>query len=118
MKLSAVRIFVDDLAAARTFYTDTLNLKPAWEHPGIAVGFDVGVMLIIEPVAADADAEDRAMVSRFTGVSFEVDDINAAHAALSAKNVKFTAPPAKQDWGGSLAHFEDPSGNVLTLVQQ
>jgi len=22
----------------------------------------------------------------------------------------------KQEWGGTLAHFEDPAGNVLTLV--
>jgi predicted enzyme related to lactoylglutathione lyase len=33
-----------------------------------------------------------------------------------AKGVHFTAPPEKQEWGGTLAHFEDPAGNVLTLV--
>jgi hypothetical protein len=25
-------------------------------------------------------------------------------------------PAQKQEWGGKLVHFEDPAGNVLTLV--
>ena len=30
--------------------------------------------------------------------------------------VEFLAPPEKQPWCGSLAHFRDPDGNVLTLL--
>ena len=43
-------------------------------------------------------------------------DIDAKHAELSAKGVDFLAPPERMPWGGVLAHFRDPEGNVLTLV--
>jgi predicted enzyme related to lactoylglutathione lyase len=50
------------------------------------------------------------------GCSIEVEDIQATYSKLVAKGVHFTAPPEKQEWGGTLAHFEDTAGNVLTLV--
>ena len=36
--------------------------------------------------------------------------------ALREKGVRFTAAPEKQPWGGTLAHFQDPEGNELTLL--
>ena len=58
MRLSAVRVFVDNLAEAKVFYCDVLGLSPLWEHDGIAIGFDLGATLILEPVGKDADQED------------------------------------------------------------
>lgn len=58
----------------------------------------------------------RRLVGRFTGVSFDTDDIERAYRRLFALGVPFQGPPEKQDWGGSLAHFRDPDGNLLTLV--
>jgi len=49
-------------------------------------------------------------------VSLRVDDLAATYVELRAKGVTFTAPPEKQPWGGSLAHFKDPDGNILTLL--
>ena len=116
MKLYGVRIFVDDFAAARTFYVETLGLPIAWdmaEHG--AMGLDVGgPQLIVE--AVDPDGEDASLMGRFVGVSLQVDDIHQTHAALSGKGVAFTGPPEKQFWGGWLAHFVDPAGNTLTLL--
>ncbi len=115
MKLYALRIFVDDLAAARAFYRDVLGLSVVWDHEETAFGLDVGTSLIIEAVAPDAPAEDRAMVGRFVGCSLQVEDMGAEHARLSAAGVHFHGAPAKQYWGGTLAHFDDPAGNTLTL---
>ena len=116
MRFAAARVFVDDLVAAQAFYGDVLKLKTAWQLEGIAVGNDLGLTLILETVPAFADAEDRALVGRFCGLSFEVDDIDATYAELRARGVEFTGPPTRQDWGGVLAHFKDPSGNILTLL--
>jgi len=33
------------------------------------------------------------------------------------KGVEFVEEPTRQFWGGWLADFRDPTGNVLTLVQ-
>lgn len=118
MKLYGLRIFVDDYQAARHFYLETLGLTLAWEmaeHGALGVSLD-GPQFIIEAVDADSSAEDRSLVGRFLGVSLQVDNIQETYADLLAKGVAFTAPPEQQFWGGSLAHFKDPAGNVLTLL--
>jgi lactoylglutathione lyase len=35
---------------------------------------------------------------------------------LISKGVEFEGLPVKQPWGGVLAHFRDPDGNVITLL--
>ena len=116
MRLYGTRIFVDDHAAARRFYGETLGLSLAWEMPdlgafGVTVG---GPQLIVE--TTDPNGDDAALVGRFVGVSLQVDDIQATFDQLCAKGVAFEAPPERQPWGGTLAHFRDPAGNVLTLL--
>lgn len=118
MQLTAVRAFVDDLAKAQVFYAETLGLKILWEYKDVAVGFDAGPgVLIIEKEEPEAEP-NAAPAGRFKGfwVSLRCADVAASYAELSAKSVEFLAPPEKMDWGGTLAHFKDPSGNVLTLV--
>jgi catechol 2,3-dioxygenase-like lactoylglutathione lyase family enzyme len=114
MKLTYARLFVDDLEAARRFYRDTLGLTELWIWNDVACGYDVGVTLIIEAT----DGKHPEEVGRFAGLSLDVDDIDAEHQRLSAAGVQFTHPPTRQPWGGTLAHFKDPAGNVLTLVSE
>ena len=47
---------------------------------------------------------------------FEVPDLDAAYEALKAKGVTFSMPPKRQGWGGYMAMFLDPDGNVLQLI--
>jgi len=114
MRLTYARLFVDDLDAARAFYRDTLGLAELWNWNDVALGYDVGVTLIIERT----DGGHPAEVGRFAGLSLEVADIDAEHQRLTSAGVEFTHPPTKQPWGRTLAHFKDPSGNVLTLVSE
>jgi catechol 2,3-dioxygenase-like lactoylglutathione lyase family enzyme len=116
MRLYAVRIFVDDYDKARAFYADTLGLPISWEMAehgaiGLTAG---GAELIVE--AIPPDGSDAGLIGRFAGISLQVDAIDPTYRDLSAKGVVFQAPPEKQFWGGTLAHFEDPAGNVLTLL--
>jgi predicted enzyme related to lactoylglutathione lyase len=113
MKLSGVRIWVDDMAKARTFYGDLLGLPVKWDF-GDAMGYDVGADLIVE--MADDEARREGLLARFAGLSISVPDIDAAYRDLTAKGVEFLGPPEKMPWGGLLAHFKDPAGNVLTLL--
>lgn len=112
MKLTFVRVFVDDLPAARTFYRDVLGLRELWTWRS-AIGFDVGPTLIVEPT----DGNHPEEVGRFAGLSLDVEDIRATHERLAAAGVEFTCLPQRQPWGGIVAHFKDPSGNILTLVE-
>jgi predicted enzyme related to lactoylglutathione lyase len=119
MRLTAVRIFVEDLATARRFYAETLGLTMQFDGSvhGYCV-FKAGAAdLVIESVAADAPDEDRALVGRFSGLSFSVPDAEATYRQLAAQGVTFTGLPELQTWGGTLATLMDPSGNALQIVQ-
>jgi lactoylglutathione lyase len=112
--VSAVRIFVDDIERARHFYRDVLELNETTATPGWALYDLDGKNIVVEKVAAD-DPE-RHLVGRFLAVSFNVDNVDATYRKLLAKGVSFPEPPERQGWGGTLAFFGDPDGNVLTLV--
>ena len=118
MKLGAVRIFVGSLPSVLPFYRTLLGEPIARDDAAGFLVFDAeGINVVVERVAADADAEDVALVGRLSGVSFEVKDIGAAHARLSGHGVLFTSEPELQAWGGWLATLQDPAGNTLQLVQ-
>lgn len=114
--LSAVRVFVSDLARALDFYTGPLRLQVSGTDGESWILFRLSnAMLLVEAVSADSSEYD-ALVGRFTGMSFDTEDIDGVHQRLSGLGVRFEGPPEKQHWGGVLAHFHDPDGNILTLV--
>jgi predicted enzyme related to lactoylglutathione lyase len=120
MQLRTARIFVRDLPGASRFYGDMLGLplKADGSRQGYCV-FDAGAMsLVVEQVDESAPAQDQALVGRFTGLSFDVADLQSKFSELSTLGVAFTGPPEQQDWGGILATLRDPAGNELQLVQQ
>lgn len=114
-RLSAVRVFVFDLEAARRFYTNTLGLSE------LSIGDDFATFalqearLVVELVHRTSDY--ALLVGRFSGISLAVDDIHVAFDALQARGVNFLDPPEEQPWGGTIAHFEDADENILTIVQ-
>jgi catechol 2,3-dioxygenase-like lactoylglutathione lyase family enzyme len=124
-KLLLVRVFVSDWRRAVRFYTETLGLPLSFSDEGLgwaqlATG-DASLALerfVPEPARSAAAGRDREadLVGRFVGVSLAVEDIYASHAELVAKGVEFLEPPELMPWGGVLASFRDPDGNVLTLV--
>jgi len=65
--------------------------------------------------AADAPPDDLQLVGRFTGLSFEVADIDAVYDTLRGRGVVFAASPERQGWGGTVATLRDPAGNELQI---
>lgn len=113
----AVRVFTGDWDRAVAFYRDTLgwpleviDAQSGWAQFCLG-GADIG----LERVSRDS-ADDQVLVGRFTGISIAVPDIQRSYATLTARGVRFEGPPEQQPWGGWLAHFSDPDGNVLTLL--
>lgn len=114
--IDTIRVFTGNLVDATAFYRDALGMKLAIEDEAMAVFDTGGTKLMLEVI--DPEEEGAAeLVGRFTGLSFAVRDIRAAFAGLSERGVSFDGRPEIQPWGGALAHFFDPDGNVLTLVQ-
>lgn len=119
MKLSAVRIFVWNVEEARDFYLKILELplKSDGSENGYCVMDAGGAQLILEAVSPDAPEEDKALVGRFTGLSFATDNIHDKHRELLSRGVRFSGDPQLQFWGGWLATLQDPAGNEVQLVQ-
>lgn len=118
-RLLLVRVFVRDFERAVRFYGETLGMKLSFrsDEMGWAQFATAGAELALELDCGESEGEvDEDRVGRFVGVSIAVDDIEKRYETLRARGVEFLRPPEKMPWGGVLAHFRDPDGNVLTLV--
>jgi catechol 2,3-dioxygenase-like lactoylglutathione lyase family enzyme len=113
---------VDDVDAARSFYTETLGLTLSVldEENGVfALKFADGhdVFVYRKPDFAPAT---------YTILNFEVDDVDAAVDDLSSRGVSFERYDGfEQDDRGiargpgpAIAWFKDPAGNILSVLQQ
>jgi predicted enzyme related to lactoylglutathione lyase len=100
--------------AMARFYRDTLGLVPRSVKSDF-INFDWrGVRLSVgvhDRVAGTNRDPLRVMIN------LTVADIHAVHERLVGAGVAFTREPAREDWGGWVATFADPDGNVLQLMQ-
>jgi predicted enzyme related to lactoylglutathione lyase len=96
------------------FYRDTLGLTPRSDRPDF-INFDWHGVRLSVSVHDRVHGESRDPLRMM--VNLAVDDIRAMHARLAAAGVNFTRPPEREDWGGWVATFADPDGNVLQLMQ-
>lgn len=112
-------IAVRDLDAARAFYSDRL---------GIRISEEYGLMWLHLAGGRDSlvyESED-ASPARFTILNFEVDDIDRAVDELAANGIEFEryekfhqdAKGIFREEGPYIAWFKDPSGNVLSVLQE
>ena len=127
VNLYGIRVFVDDWPLACDFYEHKLGLKAEYKSVEFSwAEYATGAAKLCvegygEEETSTGDHPDESaelLVGRFLGVILQVEDIAASYSDLCAKGVEFTSPPEKQPWGGSLAHFKDPSGNILTLMSE
>jgi predicted enzyme related to lactoylglutathione lyase len=117
LRLHTARLYAGDFAAAFAFYAETLGLKVvSGEAGGSYAQFDTGAaQLGLERIAPNHPAYGE-LVGRFAGLSFAVADLGAFYDEMMQRGVEFMAPPQKQSWGGGIAHFRDPAGNILSVV--
>lgn len=116
MKIAYVNVFVRDLDRAVPFYREVLGLHlENWDAEHHFAAFSGGPVRLGLAVAGEAHSD---LVGRHTGVGFAVADLEAEHARLAARGVGFPMPPARQPWGGFMALFADPDGNVFYLDQR
>jgi predicted enzyme related to lactoylglutathione lyase len=114
---------VDDIDAARTFYSETLGLTVEdLPMPGGLLNLQLGgggnVMVYPKPDYTPAT---------FTVLSFPVDDVDKAVDQLTEAGVTMQRYDgfgqdekgvARGDVGPAIAWFTDPAGNVLAVLEQ
>ena len=111
LSVGYVNVFVSDFSASLAFYRDVLGLTPNridedWGYGSFSAG----------PISfAIAKANEPELLGRHTGIGFIVEDVDASYERLRAAGVEFEMEPTKQPWGGTLALFKDPDGNIFYL---
>ena len=111
MRLTHVRLLVEDFAASYRFYRDVLGLETAWDDDGGYAEFRTGegVTLAILPRGEMQDASPAVLC-------LDVDDVDAAAVAVRERGGELAVGPHDQaEWGLRLAHVRDPDGNVVEL---
>jgi catechol 2,3-dioxygenase-like lactoylglutathione lyase family enzyme len=108
---------VDDIAAARAFYADTLGLKVSETNGMLTLHIAGGRDTLVYPKRDHVPAT-------FTILNFPVDDIDTAVEALVARGVTFQTyegldeKGVQRHYGPPIAWFTDPAGNILSVIQQ
>ena len=120
--ISAITLFVEDLAATKAFYEKVFGLPIHYEDDASAV-FNFGNTLInllkvseahelIEPATvASPDAGSRL---QFT---IGVDDVDAMCAELTARGVELLNGPMDRPWGIRTVSFRDPAGHIWEIAK-
>jgi lactoylglutathione lyase len=118
VKLSQVRLLVDDFGAAFRFYRDVLGLETSFgEEAGPYASFSAGDGTI---AIFERRGQGEVVGLRLPGdgavVVLEVDDADAEVERLGDQVI--AGPVDRPDWGGRIAYLRDPDGNLVELFQQ
>jgi catechol 2,3-dioxygenase-like lactoylglutathione lyase family enzyme len=125
MRINLTSVFVDDQAAALTFYTDVLGfvLKtevPVGEHLWLTVVSPEqpdGVELLLEPSGHPAVAPYKQALAAdgIPVAQFAVDDVRAEYERLRELGVTFTQEPTQMG-PVTTAVFDDTCGNLIQIA--
>jgi catechol 2,3-dioxygenase-like lactoylglutathione lyase family enzyme len=113
--MAVVTIFVSNMDRAVRFYTEVLGMKMIYRFGDdwSTLKTDDGVTIGLHPASKESPAGRKGSIT----IGFEVrETIEKAVAAMKEKGVKFTGP-IQNDKEVKVAHFEDPDGNQMYLVE-
>lgn len=118
--LFAITLVVEDLAAAKDFYSRAFaQPEPSWQDDDSAVFRVGGTMVNLLRIEAAPELIDPAPVGSPEGVravyTVAVGDVDAAAAELAAAGVPLLNGPMDRPWGPRTLSFRDPAGNVWEL---
>jgi predicted enzyme related to lactoylglutathione lyase len=110
---------VNDLEAAKTFYSETLGVKVTEQNGLLTLHLAGGRDTLVYPKPDYTPAT-------YTILNFPVDDVDAAVAELTRRGVIFERYEGiEQDdkgvargIGPAIAWFSDPAGNILSVLQE
>jgi len=119
--ITAITLFVEDLAAAKHFYRAAFGLPVVFEDANSAV-FKFGTTLVnlLKITAADELIAPAPVASPAAGsravFTLTVDDVDARCAALTARGVVLLNGPIDRPWGVRTASFRDPGGHIWEIA--
>lgn len=109
---------VNNVPAARRFYSETLGLKVSEDHGMLRLHIRGGYEVVVYPKPNHTPAT-------FTILNFPVADVEQAVDALVKRGVRFEhyegmnldEKGVMRGQGPEIAWFTDPAGNILSVIQ-
>lgn len=115
--ISAITLFVDDLAAARDWYARAFGLPEHYADDVSVVFLFEGTMINLLQVSEAAELIGPAPVGNAGAgaraqYTVTVADVDASVDTLRASGVEVLNGPVDRPWGVRTAAFADPAGHV------
>ncbi len=120
--VSAITLFVEDVAEAKGFYQEVFGLPVVFEDDDSAV-FNFGNTLInlLKTTAARELIDPATVAGSEAGaglqLTIEVDDVDATCTELTARGVELLNGPLDRPWGVRTASFKDPGGHIWEIAR-
>lgn len=119
--ITAITLFVDDLAAAKVFYSEVFELSVHYQDEASCV-YDFGNTLVNLLVATEADELIGPAIVGTRGAgaraqfTITVDDVDGVCARLVTRGVTLLNGPIDRPWGVRTACFADPAGHIWEIA--
>jgi lactoylglutathione lyase len=120
-EIAAITLFVEDLAAAKGFYSDVFQLPVHFEDDNSTV-FKFGDTLVnlLKTSEAPELVAPATVATPDAGVRFQftlgVDDVDATVEELKSRGVELLNGPMDRPWGIRTASFRDPGGHIWEVA--
>jgi catechol 2,3-dioxygenase-like lactoylglutathione lyase family enzyme len=116
--VSAITLFVEDLARSKEFYERAFEVAPVDEEEGTVIfEFDNVFLRLLSRAEAEKEMMGQVpLADPGFGASFElamrVTDVDARAADLAERGVSIAYGPVNRPWGVRHVAFRDPDGHL------
>ena len=122
-EVGAVTLFIEDVARSKEFYARAFEVEPVYEDGNaVAFTFENMVVNLLRRPAAPELVEPATVAAAGSGpgvlLTLEVEDADAACAALADRGVELLNGPMDRPWGVRTAAFADPDGHVWEVASK
>ena len=102
-------------ASMRSFYSDVLEL-PIRSDRKEFINFDLNSFRLTITVHSEIKnfAKDPLRIM----INLATPQIQETYKMLTAKGIAFQTEPEQEKWGGWIATFRDPDGNIIQLLEE
>jgi lactoylglutathione lyase len=119
--VSAITLFVDDLAATKRFYVEVFGLPVHFEDAeSVVFSFGNTLINLLVSTAATELIEPAVVATPSAGsrlqLTLNVDDVDATCAELQRRGVRLINGPIDRPWGIRTACFADPAGHMWEIA--
>jgi lactoylglutathione lyase len=124
MRLTHIRLLVDDYPACFRFYRDVMGFPIAWgDENGPYADFKAGDAMLalydrrlMAEAVGGADLPFSAEAMDRYALTFAVESVDRVCDELRGKDVPLeTEPQDRPVWGVRTAHVRDPDGNLIEI---